>query len=112
MNEQKRRGRPPKTEQPSRLEETVAAFTDATGIVKPASTPLILAVMDGHALMSETGAVADAQWTEVSRAQAYALRVWSGQTDTIPRNERVRRVNAALAGQGFTDEQIEAVTLP
>ncbi len=90
MTEPKRRGRPPKTEQASQPEETVAAFTQATGIVNPASTPL-----------SES--------FKNNAAQAYALRVWNGQTPTIPRNERLRRVEAALQGQGMT---MEGVVLP
>lgn len=82
MSEPKRRGRPPKTIEAPQQDEPM----------RPHLTAEVVAIDD--------------------KAQAYALRVWSGQTDTIPRNERVRRVNAALAGQGFTDEQIEAVTLP
>lgn len=35
-------------------------------------------------------------------AQAYANRVWSGQSDTVPRNERIERVRKALEGQGFS----------
>lgn len=35
-------------------------------------------------------------------AQAYALRVWSGQSTDLPRNERMRRVALALEGQGMS----------
>jgi hypothetical protein len=63
-------------------------------IPAPASTqPVVLPVL------APAPAVCD--------AQAYALRVWSGQTDTIPRNERLRRVEAALTGQGMTMEGVE-----
>lgn len=43
-----------------------------------------------------------------SPAQAYALRVWNGQSpDTLTRQEREARVAAALAGQGWSMEGIE-----
>lgn len=34
-------------------------------------------------------------------AQAYAERVWSGQSPDVPPAERLSRVRAALAGQGL-----------
>lgn len=40
-------------------------------------------------------------------AQAYALRVWSGQSPDVPRNERLRRVAKALEGQGMSMEGVE-----
>ena len=80
MTEQKRRGRPPKQ------------VTEATAI-EP---------MHPH-LTAEVVTVAN------DAAQAYALRVWNGQTDTLPRNERMRRVALALEGQGLT---MEGVVLP
>jgi hypothetical protein len=40
-------------------------------------------------------------------AQAYALRVWSGQSPNVPRNERIRRVMAALNGQNLPTEGVE-----
>jgi len=33
-----------------------------------------------------------------NRAQSYAERVWAGQSDTVPRSERIRRVQTALVG--------------
>lgn len=43
-----------------------------------------------------------------ARAQAYALRVWNGQSaDTLSRSERVERVISALKGQNLPTEGIE-----
>lgn len=41
------------------------------------------------------------------RAQAYALRVWSGQSSDLGRAERVKRVKAALEGQGLPADGIK-----
>jgi hypothetical protein len=41
-------------------------------------------------------------------AQAYALRVWNGQSRDVPRAEKLRRVAKALHGQGLS---MEGVTL-
>ncbi len=57
MTEQKRRGRPPKTEK-----------------VQP---------------------------VDLSPSQAYANRVWAGQSESLGRAERIRRCLAALDGQGL-----------
>lgn len=43
------------------------------------------------------------------RAQAYAMRVWSGQSDSVGRSERVRRIKAALEGQNLP---FDGVRLP
>lgn len=40
-------------------------------------------------------------------AQAYAMRVWNGQSPNVPRNERIKRVKAALVGQNLPTEGIE-----
>lgn len=42
--------------------------------------------------------------------QSYAMRVWDGQSISLPIAERVRRVEAALAEQGCTD--MSAINLP
>lgn len=44
-----------------------------------------------------------------NKAQAYALRIWSGQSVDIPRAERIRRVTAGVEGQGMS---MSGVTLP
>jgi hypothetical protein len=42
----------------------------------------------------------------VERAQAYAERVWNGQSDTVIRQERLERVKRALEGQGLSMEGV------
>lgn len=85
MNEPKRRGRPPKAKL---LEQAVEAITPEN--------------------------VHQSEWEVVHRvpdmtdaAQAYALRVWNGQSPDVPRNERLRRVAKALEGQGLSMEGVE-----
>lgn len=78
MNEPKRRGRPPK-----------AAFPE--GEIRP----------DVMERMVRPSLNID------PRAQAYALRVWNGQSPDVPRNERLRRVKLALEGQGLSMEGVE-----
>ena len=90
MNEQaepKRRGRPPKA----------SLLTKGT----------VLAMGDGM-MMVATGDDRVSEVVEMSKAQAYALRVWSGQSPDLPRNERMRRVALALEGQGMS---MDGVTL-
>jgi hypothetical protein len=41
-----------------------------------------------------------------AEAQAYAQRVWSGQSVSVPRVERLRRVAAALEAQGLSMEGV------
>lgn len=43
------------------------------------------------------------------KAQAYALRIWSGQSVDLPRAERVRRVTAGVEAQGMS---MDGVILP
>ena len=43
----------------------------------------------------------DVQWVDVSPSQAYADRVWAGQSISLPRAERIARCIAALEGQGL-----------
>jgi hypothetical protein len=79
MNEPKRRGRPPKT--------------DAQIIAK--------AIVDA--------VMATPEPTEFARrqAQAYANRVWKGQSVSEPRAWRLARVEEALKGQGLSMEGVE-----
>ncbi len=44
-----------------------------------------------------------------NKAQAYAIRVWNGQTPSLGRGERVRRVKAAVEAQGLS---FDGVKLP
>jgi hypothetical protein len=40
-------------------------------------------------------------------AQAYANRIWAGQSESISRHERLGRIAAALAEQGLSMEGVE-----
>lgn len=42
-----------------------------------------------------------------SKAQAYAMRIWDGQTATLGRGERVLRVRKAVEGQGMSMDGVE-----
>jgi hypothetical protein len=42
-----------------------------------------------------------------SEAQAYANRVWRGQSDDLPVFERLDRVRAALAGQSMDTDGVD-----
>jgi hypothetical protein len=44
--------------------------------------------------------------TERAIAQAYAERVWDGQSVDVPRAEKLRRVEKALEGQGLSMEGV------
>ena len=41
-----------------------------------------------------------------SQAQAYAKRVWDGQSTDVPRKVRLERVALALQGQGLSMEGV------
>jgi hypothetical protein len=43
----------------------------------------------------------------LDRAQAYAMRVWSGQASDLKRAERIARVNRALEGQNLPTEGVK-----
>lgn len=46
---------------------------------------------------------------EAGQAQVMANRIWNGQSVSLSRKERIRRINVALVGHGFLAEEIEAV---
>lgn len=82
MNEPKRRGRPPKAKPCAECGQVEGHYDDCPaglGVVAP------------------------------SPAQAYADRVWCGQSVSADRAWRVERVRAALEGQGLP---FEGVVLP
>ena len=44
---------------------------------------------------------------EQSEAQAYARKVWAGQSDSLSSHERMGRIRAALEAQGLSMEGVE-----
>ena len=42
-----------------------------------------------------------------SPAQEYAMRIWSGQSPNLPRNERIARCNAGVLAQGMSVDGLE-----
>lgn len=131
MNQPKKRGRPFKTEPqivtPAPVvgvDETVAAFISGGDLVNPAITPLMekhmkeakfptLPTGGGSAIDASGLTVADVEAmredskiAEMEIAQAYAERIWAGQSDSVTRIERIRRVKLALEGQGLPFEGV------
>lgn len=103
MNEPKKRGRPPKAKLlqapacPScgQLEGHYDDCEVGMG-VRPDPTRFdagLMRIVEKHA--------------RAEAAQQYALRVWNGQSDTVPRAERIARVKRALDGQGLSMEGVE-----
>ena len=84
MNEPKRRGRPPK----------LSTFQGAEGTRQIEPGEVVQFYRDPM---------------DVSEAQAYALRVWAGQSVNVPYGERRWRVQKALEAQGMT---MDGVVLP
>jgi hypothetical protein len=65
--------------------------------------PVGLGVVEANTFA--TWGAADRRVLEAS--QAYALRVWEGQSVSLPRHERVERVKRALEGQNLPFEGVE-----
>jgi hypothetical protein len=86
MNEPKKRGRKSNAEKAASVDvySTAEAVNAADAFVKATMTPVV----------------------ERFAAQAYADRVWAGQSDSVPRVERLRRVKLALDGQGLSMEGV------
>jgi hypothetical protein len=97
MTEPKRRGRPTNAEREAKAAllqghvvngDTSREPEDVIALVLPAvDTPPVVNTSD--------------------RAQAYAMKVWAGQSDSIDRNERIARIERALAGQGLPHHAIQ-----
>lgn len=49
---------------------------------------------------------------DATPAQAYANRIWEGQSISLPRVDRLARIDAALVAQGFDATDIAAIVLP
>jgi hypothetical protein len=99
MNEPKRRGRPPNK-----------AKVEGASI-----TPEMARELTQEAVAADKAANADHPVYEVvgrrtdmhDIAQAYALRVWNGQSPDVKREEKIRRVKLALEGQNLPFEGVE-----
>lgn len=89
MNERKKPGPKPKCKECGRKESEGHYDDCPVGLGVPVGTALQVAV--------DTSSI----------AQAYALRVWEGQSESAPREWRVERVRQALEGQGMSMEGVE-----
>lgn len=87
----KRRGRPPKAKPCAECGQTVGHYDDCS---------VGLGVMGGNTPEISPPSVDP-------RAQAYALRVWNGQSHSETRTWRMERVRLALEGQGLSMEGVE-----
>lgn len=91
MNEPKKRGRPSKAEIQARAEDLTAE------------------AMGGITAEDFDRPIYSSQSSEFARrkAQAYARKVWDGQSPNLSRDERLGRVRRALESQGMSMEGIE-----
>lgn len=48
---------------------------------------------------------------DIQDMNAYAMRIWDGQSPDMPRHERIERVNIGLTNQGWGD-LLEHLSLP
>jgi hypothetical protein len=97
MTEPKKRGRPPKAkpEMNARVEGGSVGCAECGQAV-------------GHYDDCPKGlGVVAKEPVDMSPAQAYARRVWDGQSPEVHREERLRRVKLALDGQGLSMEGVE-----
>jgi hypothetical protein len=95
MTEPKRRGRPPKAKPCADCGQAVGHYDDCpVGITGPTH--------NGDTSREPEDLIRE-------RAQAYALRVWSGQSVSAERSWRIQRVKDALAGQNLP---FDGVVLP
>jgi hypothetical protein len=83
MNEPKRRGRPPKA--------------------KPEVTEPVINGDESR----QPEEVLPVKSFEQRQAQAYARRVWEGQSPDLSRHERLGRVAEALKGQGMSMDGVD-----
>lgn len=104
MNEPKRRGRPPKSKPCADCGQVEGHYDDCpVGVGAPKRE--MLDIESDIDTFDRPPFVAQ----RVSPAQAYADRVWCGQSPDTPRAWRVERVRLALEGQGLP---FEGVVLP
>jgi len=100
MNEPKRRGRPPKVQEPINPAQAYA--------MKEAAMADVEAKSKDPAKGNEKYAHIHSRSDVYDLAQSYAMRVWNGQSpDTLTRTERIRRCEAALTAQNLPTEGVE-----
>ena len=97
MNEPKKRGRPSKAEIAAR--EANARVEGSEWVVTDIKVEGPVVVETVH-LNPETH-------TPLQSAQAYALRIWAGQSPSELRSWRIQRVKEALEAQGLSFEGVE-----
>lgn len=116
MNEPKRRGRPPKAKllQPAEPNARIEGADcpscgQAEGHYDDCEVGMgaVANKEDLSALVAAVSAAMPAGAQEHIAAQAYAERVWAGQSVDVPRAEKLRRVARALEGQGLSMEGVK-----
>lgn len=105
MNEAKRRGRPPKAK-PEILALPVVEQA-------PNTVPHINGDTDVKWSSAADPATIPTEWVapvvddSLERAQAYAMRIWAGQSESLKTGERIARIVLALQGQNLPTEGIK-----
>lgn len=89
----KKRGRPPKN---VRVEGAEVDF-EVKPVVIPDPATLVSTAYPWQVEVPEKN----------DAAQALAKRIWLGQSPDLPRNERIRRITAALQNQGMSMEGVK-----
>jgi hypothetical protein len=107
MNEPKKRGRPNNAEKAAR-EAATAPSGDVTHNGDTSRQPEDVIEEQEMTQVSQVAALLKPD-EDRQKAQAYAIRVWNGQSVSLGRADRVRRIRAALEGQGLS---MEGVKLP
>lgn len=103
MTERKKPGPKPKCKECGRPEGQ-GHYDDC-----PVGLGVIRTPEDAAALKVAVGNLAadiEADVALICKAQAYAQRVWDGQSVDVPRAEKLRRVALALEGQGLSMEGV------
>jgi hypothetical protein len=97
MNEPKKRGRPTNAEREARLLQVPRMNGDTSREPEDVRPVVELPVLEMPPKVDES----------LDRAQAYAMRVWSGQASDLKRAERIARVKRALEGQNLPTEGVK-----
>lgn len=101
MNEHKRRGRPPKAKAISEPHINGDESREPEDVLPVKADEMTAREAFATVFTPKLEAAAS------QLAQAYALRVWNGQTPDLPRVVRLERVRKALEGQGLSMEGVE-----